>query len=362
MTNHSSKTILIAPLDWGLGHATRCISIIQTLQNQGFKIIVAVNKKQQQLLEQEIKNVRFVFLQGYEISYSKTKYFFGLKIVAQAPKILWRIYQEHQWLKKTIADEKIDIVISDNRFGLFNKKIPSVFITHQLQIKAPFVWLEGLIQKINYRFINHYQQCWVPDVEGENNIAGNLSHPKILPKTPTHYIGCLSRFKRTSNSIKLYDVCILLSGPEPQRTLFEQILLHQIKSIKHKKIIFVRGLPSEENEIKNDSIVIYNHLTHQELEEVINTSELIIARSGYTTVMELMNLHKKSILIPTSGQTEQEYLAQHLSQKKHCLSYTQNNFDLEKALKEADSYKYNFIENINFKPHQIPELINKLAD
>lgn len=362
MTNHSSKTILIAPLDWGLGHATRCISIIQTLQNQGFKIIVAVNKKQQQLLEQEIKNVRFVFLQGYEISYSKSKYFFGLKIVAQAPKILWRIYQEHQWLKKTITDEKIDIVISDNRFGLFNKKIPSVFITHQLQIKAPFVWLEKLIQKINYRFINHYQQCWVPDVEGENNIAGNLSHPKILPKTPTHYIGCLSRFKRTTNSIKLYDVCILLSGPEPQRTLFEQILLHQIKSIKNKKIIFVRGLPSEENEIKNDSSVIYNHLTHQELEEVINNSELIIARSGYTTVMELMNLLKKSILIPTPGQTEQEYLAQYLSQKKYCLSYTQNNFDLEKALKEVEEFSFSFIENINYNALQILELINKLAD
>lgn len=361
MANTSSKTILIAPLDWGLGHATRCIPIIQTLQTQGYKIIVAVNKNQQQLLEQEITDVRFIFLQGYEISYSKSQYFFGLKILTQVPKILWRIYKEHQWLKKLIKENKIDVVFSDNRFGLFNKKIPSVFITHQLQIKAPYTLLEWVIQKINYCFINQYQQCWIPDVEGENNIAGSLSHPKILPKTPIHYIGCLSRFKQQTSLLKEYDVCILLSGPEPQRTLLEQKLLQQIATIKNKKIVFVRGLPSEENEIEKDGVVVYNHLSHQLLEEVINSSELIIARSGYTTLMELMNLQKKSILIPTLGQTEQEYLAKYLSSKNYSLSYSQDKFNLDQALKEADSFKYNFIENINFKPHQLLDLINKLV-
>ncbi len=360
MTNTSSKTILIAPLDWGLGHATRCIPIIQTLQNQGYKIVVAANDKQQNLLQQELDKVQFVFLEGYQIAYSKSKYFFGLKILAQAPKILWSIYKEHQWLKKIIKQEKIDIVISDNRFGLYSKKTPSIFITHQLQIKAPYNWLEWMIQKINYCFINQYHQCWVPDIESENNIAGKLSHPKKLPKTPTHFIGSLSRFKRNDNSIKLYDVCILLSGPEPQRTLLEEILIHQFPSIKNKKIIFVRGLPSEENKIYINEMIIHNHLSHQLLEEVINSSEIIIARSGYTTIMELMSLQKKAILIPTPGQTEQEYLAKYLYQKNNCLTYTQNSFNLKEALLDSINFHYQFIENINFNPTKIIEQLKNI--
>jgi uncharacterized protein (TIGR00661 family) len=343
-----------------LGHATRCIPIIQTLQKQGYQVLVAVNQQQQNLLEQELNNVRFIFLEGYKISYSKSKYFFAIKILTQVPKILWCIYQEHLWLKKIILKEKINVVISDNRFGLFSKQVPTIFITHQLQIQAPFKWLEWMIQKINYSFINHYQQCWVPDIKEENNIAGKLSHPKNLPQIPTHYIGNLSRVTIQPNTTKEFDVCILLSGPEPQRTLLEEKLLLQLNTIKNKKIIFIRGLPKHEKTISMEAVEIHNHLQQKELEQVLNKSEFVVSRSGYTTVMELISLQKKAILIPTPGQTEQEYLAKHLADQNYCLSYDQNVFNIENALQEAASYSFNFNKNINYNEQMILDLMNKL--
>ena len=344
-----------------MGHATRCIPIIKTLQQQGYSIIVAANDRQQKILEQELENVQYIFLKGYEITYSKSHWFFGLKILLQTPKILWRIYQEHQWLMKIIELEKIDIVITDNRFGLFSKKIPSIFITHQLQIKAPFFWVEKLIQKINYYFINQYQQCWIPDVEGENNIAGTLSRPKKLPQTPVHYIGVLSRFKQQKLPT-LYDVCILLSGPEPQRTLLEEIVIQQLSKTKNKKIIFVRGLPTTKETIELNHVEVHNHLPQQTLETIINQSEYIISRSGYTTVMELMSLQKKCILIPTPGQTEQEYLSSYLSSIKKCLSFTQDEFNFDEAIQKAESCSYQFNNELQFQPEKIIELMKNILE
>lgn len=360
MINTSPKTILIAPLDWGLGHATRCIPIIQSLKNQGHQIIVAVNKQQQHLLEKEISQIQFIFLEGYQITYSKSKYFFEIKILAQIPKILFKIYNEQQWLKKLIHAKKIDLVISDNRFGLFSKKVPCIFITHQLEIQAPFEWMRAIIQKINYAFINQFQQCWVPDFEGENNMAGSLSHPKKLLQIPTHYLGNLSRFKIKTNPIKKYDVCILLSGPEPQRTLLEEKLIHQCSSINNKKIIFLRGLPDTKKSICIAGVEVFNHLPHDSLEEVLNASEFIISRSGYTSVMELLSLQKKAILIPTPAQTEQEYLAAYLFKKKITLSYSQNVFDMNEALKEAANFNYQKNVNVPFNSNKLLELINNV--
>lgn len=343
-----------------MGHATRCIPIIKTLQSQGHTIVVATNKKQKEVLSIELDNIDFILSEGYNIKYSKSRFLFGLKIVAQAPKILFKIYHEHQWLNKLIDEKKIDLVISDNRFGLFTKKIPCIFITHQLTIKAPFKWLEKLIQKINYAFINQFNQCWVPDVIGKNNLAGELSHPIKLPKTPVIHIGILSRFQQKNEGQKIYDVCILLSGPEPQRTLLEEKLVNQISNISHLKIIIIRGLPSTSVSLNNSSFISKNYLSQRDLQDVICSSEVVISRSGYTTVMELLSLHKKSILIPTPGQTEQEYLANYLQDKKYCLSFSQECFDLAEVLKHSNSFDYNLSTEFEYYHQKLIEQLNKL--
>jgi len=341
-----------------LGHTTRCIPIIKTLKNANYDVVVACCPKQKQLLQQEFTDLQLIDLFGYNISYANNKFIFILKIILQIPKILYCIYKENKWLNDYINTHKIDVVISDNRYGLFNKKIKSVFITHQLVIKAGNRFIENILQKINYSFINKFNTCWVPDFADENNIAGELSHPLKMPKILVKYIGALSRFYKVEIDIK-YDLCVLLSGPEPQRTLLENKLLFQLNNLKNKKILFVRGLPTSNDIIKHSNCTIKNHLSGQDLQKAICSSNIVVARSGYTTVMELLHLQKTMILIPTPMQTEQEYLAQYLSNKKMCIYYNQKNIDILKAFDDAAAFNPQFNLQKN-SPINIVELVASL--
>lgn len=335
----TKKKVLIAPLDWGLGHASRCIPIINYLRQKGCEIILASSGEQLKLLKKEFPDIKAIPLKGYGIRYSAHKRFFGAKILWQTPKILLRIRREHAYLQKVIDNYEIDTVISDNRYGLYSKKIPCIFITHQLKIKAPYRWMEKIIQKINYRFIEKFTACWVPDFIGEKNIAGQLSHPEKFPKTHLKYIGPLSRFRRESSQELLYKYFFVLSGPEPQRSILERRILN-IQNRLEGKILIVRGKPGDENAQKTyDNFTMYDHLDTIQMQQAFLQSQFIISRSGYTTVMELLSLQKKSILIPTPGQTEQEYLAHHLMQQHWCYCCNQND-DLLYHIQNAEKFNY----------------------
>lgn len=336
------KKILVVPLDWGLGHATRCIPLIRQLLEMNCEVIVASSGEQLILLQKEFPQLSYVYLQGYRVSYSKQKRWFPVKILTQTPKILLSIRREHQWLQKIITEKKINAVISDNRYGLYTRKIPCVFMTHQLRIKAPNKWLEDLMQKINYRFISRFEECWVPDLAGEMNIAGSLSHPAKMPPAAVKYIGALSRFALNDQKVeKKYDYAFILSGPEPQRTIFEEKVLNAVDKLGSRCMV-VRGKPGEETQIKNArSYTIVNHLATSELQEVLAASEFIVSRCGYTTVMEILLMRKKSILIPTPGQTEQEYLAEHLMQQRWCYCCKQED-DLLFHFNKAKEFQYRF--------------------
>lgn len=177
-----NTTILVAPLDWGLGHSTRCIPIIKHLLRLSCKVIIAAEGSQQKLLQQEFPLLTFVHLKGYRIKYTNSKRFFLLKILMQLPKVYSAVLKEKKTLTDIIQTYQVDAVISDNRYGLTHAKIPSVFITHQLLIQTPFSWCEKIVQKINYYFINRFSECWVPDEMSEQNFAGILSHPKVFRK------------------------------------------------------------------------------------------------------------------------------------------------------------------------------------
>jgi uncharacterized protein (TIGR00661 family) len=335
-------TILMAPLDWGLGHATRCIPIINELLSKGFEVIIAAEGPVKVLLKQEFSKIEYLPLKGYNISYSNTRLGLFGKIIRQIPRILHSISYEKRWLNEILKKKKIDIVISDNRFGLHNKKIYSIFITHQLLIKAPL--FQHWLQKINYHFINKFDECWVPDFKGHPHLAGELSHPKKMPSTPLRYIGWLSRFEKEEEKEPTH-LLILLSGPEPQRSLLEEKILGQLENFS-SPVLLVRGLPGNKSSVtSNQNIKYANHLPAKELKEAILHSSFIIARSGYSTVMDLLKLQKKTILIPTPGQLEQEYLGRYLLQKQLAFSISQKNFDLEKVLEAANTFSYSFYNN-----------------
>ena len=339
-SSHNKIRILVAPLDWGLGHATSCIPIISKLLQQNCDVIVASDATGKFLLQKEYPNLIFVDLKGYRIQYSSSKLTMPFKMLAQFPKLIYRVYAERRWLNKAITHYNIDAVISDNRLGLSSKKIMSIYITHQLLIKTGNSFTEKIAQILHYYFINKYNACWVPDGAGEINLAGDLSHPKLLPAVPVKYLGPLSRFKKIDVDIK-YDVCILLSGPEPQRTIFEKIILEDLKTFTGKAFL-IRGLPDDVTEIETGlkNVEIKNHLSAEDLNNLIQQSKLIISRSGYTTIMDLAKLQQKALLVPTPGQTEQEYLADYLEQRQLFCSLQQNEFSIENALEKVNAFEF----------------------
>lgn len=331
---------MLCPLDWGLGHSTRCIPIILKLVENNYSVFVGGNETTRRVILSEVPQVKFVYFKGYNINYSKSIPFI-LKIFLQFPKILFRIIAEHHQLKKIIKENDINIVISDNRFGLWNKSIKCIYITHQIMIKCPknLKVFEFLLYRVHNFFIKKYSECWVPDIENSNNLSGDLSHKYPLSKN-TFYIGPLSRFNSTnsdSRNIKLYDILFLISGPEPQRTVLEKIAQNCVSSSK-LKIAIVRGVAETNAKSINSEHLIVNYASAIELNDLINKSELIISRSGYSTIMDLAVLGKNAILIPTPGQTEQEYLADYLLNKSSFFYMKQDEFSLNKAVEGAKKY------------------------
>ena len=356
--------ILVAPLDWGLGHATRCIPIIKELLRQGCEVWLAGDGPQQKLLQQEFPELFFLSLNGYKVKYARSSIGMVLSIIRQTNNILKAIKNENAWLKEQVKEYEFDAVISDNRYGLYHLSIPCIFITHQLNIKSPLgKWTEKILQKRNYRFINRFTECWVPDEEGENNLAGELSHPEKKPGIPIKYIGALSRFSPKKNGVKKDHLLIILSGPEPQRSILENKIIVEVSQYNGTATV-VRGLPAASLFIPSTNMIrFYNHLSAEDLGKEMEQAEYVISRCGYSTVMDLVLLQKKSILIPTPGQTEQEYLADYLSQKQIVCSIPQKGFSLTSALQKAGqiSYKLLPISNENKLVNIIAEFIQNLA-
>jgi len=342
--------ILVAPLDWGLGHATRCIPIIRELLARSCDVWLAGEAVQKELLKTEFPNLTFLDLPGYRIRYAKTKKGLLWKMIRQGPRLRRAIQQENLWLKKAVKQYSFDAIISDNRYGLYHSKIPCVFITHQLCIKTSMgKWTEKILQKRNYRYINRFSECWVPDLpagqagfEGENNLAGDLSHPDKKPAVSIKYIGLLSRFSHypLGDGSKKGHLLVILSGPEPQRSILEERIINEISHYNGTAVI-VRGLPGYSSLIPSTNMIFfYNHLASKELNDEMQKAEYIISRSGYSTVMDIVTLQKKSILIPTPGQTEQEYLGEYLMKTGIAPCVQQENFSLVAALEAAANYSY----------------------
>lgn len=338
--NHSKRPhILVAPLDWGLGHTTRCIPIIKHLIFLNIDLTIIASGNSFFLLKKEFPQLKILQIKGYKIHYSRKKKNLPFVLLAQFPKLIFTVIREHYWLKNFLKNNKADAVISDNRFGLYNKKIVSVYITHQLLIKTGNSFIEKVLQQFHYFFIKKFTRCWVPDYE-KNGLAGDLSHPKKIPANAA-YIGSLSRFEILSEAKKIFDVLILISGPEPQRTIFEQIIISQSKN-SNKKILLIRGLPQEKENLQttNASINIINHLSAEEMNTCIQQSKLVISRCGYSTVMDLVRLRANAVLVPTPGQTEQEYLAEYLMQKKYFICMNQDNFKINEAMEMALTFQF----------------------
>lgn len=334
--------ILVCPLDWGIGHATRCIPLIRKLKERHVNVILAADNRPLMLLRQEFPELPSIRFPGYRFTYPESSNM-ALKMLIQAPGIMQGIRQENHLLDQLILQYDIDAVISDNRFGLHSKRVPSIFMTHQVFIRTPerLQFLKPVLYQQNRRYISKFRECWIPDFKGAQNLSGLLSHEKPLPAN-YHFIGPQTRFELPDTepgSQSLFDLLVILSGPEPQRSILENKLKQAILA-SGRPAVMVLGKPELlTGKIHEGNLTIFNHLDAGAMQKLILSSEIIISRPGYSTLMDLAVLRKKAIFIPTPGQTEQEYLARHCEQQKLCYRMDQGNIDLGKALTAVPSYR-----------------------
>jgi uncharacterized protein (TIGR00661 family) len=328
------RNILVAPLNWGLGHATRCIPIIRELENYGYTPILASDGSALALLKKEFPHLQLLELPSYHIEYAKKATNLKWKILKNSLKTISALVTENRLVKKWVKEYALCGIISDNRIGVYNKNIHSVIVTHQLTVlSGRTTWISS---KLHQFFIKNFKECWVPDFDEKINFSGKMGH---LSKSNLniHYIGTLSRFEKKEIPIK-YDLMILLSGPEPQRTLLEKMLFLELKDCKNK-VVFIKGIVENEQHKEHiGNLMVYNFMTSNELETTMNESEKILCRSGYTTIMDLIKLEKKAFFIPTPGQFEQEYLAKKLKKKGLLPSNQQDDFKMEQ-INEIEFYK-----------------------
>ncbi|MCX6266460.1 MAG: glycosyltransferase [Bacteroidetes bacterium] len=341
---------LICPLDWGIGHATRCVPVITKLEELGFEVVVAAFGRPLEFIRREYPRITVIDFPGVNIKYPQSNQM-ALNMLKLLPQLLYGIWHEHLEIKKIALQLGISLIISDNRYGCWHASIPSVFMTHQLSIQVPgkLRFIQGFLNSINRWFINRYDACWIPDFEPHRGLAGVLSHPKRMP-VKAHYIGILSRFSKSVIPDKDYnlpdlDLLVMLSGPEPQRTILEEKILRQLSNI-NMQVALVRGMPEiDESYVMDKRIHVFSHLDSKNLRALINRSMIVICRSGYSSIMDMVTLGKRAIFIPTPGQTEQEYLSRYLMEKKIYFSMGQHEFDLLYALEMSKNFPGMVIQN-----------------
>ena len=321
------QRILIAPLNWGLGHAARCIPIIRALLPHN-DILLGSDGDALSLLIQEFPQLSYVVLQPHDIHYKDKHFLWGM--VKQTPKLISTISQEMSLTSDIVDRFGLSMIISDHRLGCRDKRIRSIIIAHQLQIQTDLKAASFMGTKSNRFFINAFDECWIPDYQSKQlRLSGDLAEPNGIKSHK--YIGPLSRLTSLDRKTT-HDIAIVLSGPEPQRSNIEEKLYRCFEGTCWKTV-WVRGSAQKASEgpLKAEEDV-HDLVSATTLNQIINQSKLIIARSGYTTIMDMAKLNKKCILIPTPGQTEQEYLMQHLSDRDNFHFLEEHQLDQLEAL------------------------------
>lgn len=324
----SGARVLVAPLDWGLGHASRDVPIIQRLLDLDARPVLAADKGPLALLHDAFPALPAVKLPGADVRYA-TRGSQAWALARRFPALLRSIREEHAALQRLRQSLPLDAVISDQRFGLYASDLPSVIVTHQLAPRVPFA--QVMLRRMNQRFIARFDRCWVPDVAEAPGLAGALAHDHQLKNV--RYIGPLSRLRYNANgsASPLYDIVAVISGPEPQRSLFEHQLRAQLRSVEGQHLL-VLGTPESRTEEVAGPVRCVSHVNADELSDAMLEARLIVSRSGYTTLMDLHQLGLGALIVPTPGQPEQEYLAQLHGATGRFLVQRQDRLDVRQAL------------------------------
>ncbi len=325
--------ILVAPLDWGLGHSTRCVPIIRRLIELGAQPVIGADAGPLTLLRSEFPELEHVRIPGVHVRYSKGRSQLW-SMARQFPAMVRSVQAERALFDRLKNDLRLDAVISDQRFGIRSADLPSVLITHQVFPFTPIA--QGALRRVNLHHMARFDRCWIMDEAEAPGLAGELSHGRDVPHN-ARYIGTVSRMSASvAPSRKRYRIVAVISGPEPQRSMLDQVLTDQLQRIPGEHLL-VRGLPAQHQEVRFGNLTTLPHLSGNDLASAMASAELIVSRSGYTTLMDLVALGRSAVIIPTPGQAEQEYLGELHARTGRFIVQRQDHIDLEEALNRSIS-------------------------
>ncbi len=328
--------IIYGVCSWGLGHATRSLPVIRKLIEENNELTIISNGRSLELLKKELgKNIKYFDIPDYPMLLSENSRQFMAKSVVYWPSFIRSMESELQKLKKILENRKCDRIISDSRYGLYSRKIPSFFISHQIRIMNPLriKMFERGSEIFNLFFFKRYAGVIIPDYK-DDNLSGDLSHNlRRIDENKIHYVGALSDFKKKKIR-KDIDYLISISGPEPQRTMFEKKLVSQVNDLKGRVVITL-GKTEKKDKFNKKNIETHSFLSKEKREDFLNRTKLVISRSGYSTIMDLAIIGAKALMTPTPGQVEQEYLGQYHNKKGTFFSVNQNSIDLRRDVEFA---------------------------
>ena len=311
---------------------------------ESHEVIFAGNDRQQTFVAGLFPQITLRHLPGYDVTYGRNGLMAAL--MRQLPGLVRKVQREHEWLLRLVKEEQIDGIISDNRYGLWHPKVPAVILTHQAEIKTGFgQWADNLLRRIHYKYLHRFSACWIVDIAGVGNLGGSLSHPAILPQNAC-YIGWLSQLSEPQLLWKEAHLLILLSGPEPQRTILSDSLWQQVGHM-NAPVVFVEGNPLATRDPIPAHIRHFTQIDATQLQALMEGAKRVVCRSGYSSLMDLVLLKKRVILIPTPGQTEQAYLAKSLMARRIFYAAVQKRFSLKEALAASARFPYYLPDTID---------------
>ena len=333
--------VLVSPLNWGLGHAARDIPVIRTLRNHGHEVTIAACGNALAVLRQEFPDAPFIEYPDYPVPFS-AGHLFVPKFCASMPFMLAAVAREHAKLDSILSKDHYDLVISDNRLGVFSSRVPSLFISHQLHYHLPLLYWPAELLAIPANMFLHdqYTRLIVPDnPPSPLSLAGKLSRPQTdVARERAYFSGILSDSRQLACRQDL-DYLVIISGPEPQRTILEKIVLARIGELEGSGVVLLGSPQAKPAPVRRGNWTCVPYVPTEVKTELMNRAKCVICRSGYTTLMELAELGKtKALLIPTPGQTEQEYLSWYYREKGWFYSEEQDKLDLVADVAEAQEY------------------------
>ena len=332
-----SMKIVYSVCSWGLGHATRSLPMIRKLIDEGNELTIISHDRTLELLKKELgSNFEYYDIPDYPMLLSGNSRQFMAKSVIYWPNFIYRMRRGLTKVTKILKNNKYDLIISDGRYESYSRKIPSFLITHQVRILNPLriKMFERGSEIFNLFFFKRFAGILIPDYEDEDNLSGELSHNlHRIDEKKLHYVGVLSDFKK-KNTKKDIDYLISITGPEPQRSILQNKLLPEINNLDGKVVVTL-GKTEEKDKIKKDNVETYSFMTKEEREDILNRSKLVVSRSGYSTILDLAVIGNKALMMPTPGQTEQEYLAKYHNSKNNFYSISQDKIDLLRDIELA---------------------------